>query len=552
MLHMNLLDFILHSTCLHYTDVNEINYYLGWTITRQLFPRWFMPITYPNADQKFDKKCTPFIGFERGKHRCVIPDVDEAHYNVIDVIIDNNSKNFIAKVCFYDSMTSPTASGKKNRIIPACTKEFIANLVGVFNKSCFKPKKKCSCQLKIVLQHIVQIGCPTQMNGIDCGLFAVMNCLHIFDDVAINPSIFAQEHTTKLCKILPHMLGYEKNATRFYIHSIFPCLQAVISQHLSSDVILKYSKCFPLGVPEIMKHIKINVNGSELGTTTTNDGPGFIVCDLNQASPNPLPSRGKQLHLPVWDETSSSSLTSSNLFDKKQPAKDNLSMAQEQTVLSLTKHTSSSSSLSVPTCCGKLIKLKPPPDAQAEALVRKKHDDDLSTTTSSSVHSGMQAFELLIEDDDLYFNMKQPANTNFPENNKTQSIAQHIFNCNIGGTTDEDVTMEVHQPIEYHPIEQLELTVSPPTPENIESVTMKKKEVNVENTNHKDEFKECMESDNIQNGADSFDIIVNAIAFYEGRHNIQLVIQKSTPDSYSQYRCKQHEGCPFQISFRRQ
>ena len=76
-----------------------------------------------------------------------------------------------------------------------------------------------------------------------------------------------------------------------------------------------------------MKCIKINVNGSELGTTTTNDGSGFIVCDLNQASPNPPPSRGKKLCLPVWDETSLSSSTSSNLFEKKLPAKDNLSTA---------------------------------------------------------------------------------------------------------------------------------------------------------------------------------------------------------------------------------
>ena len=56
---MNLLDFILHSTCMHYTDANEINYYLGVTITRQLFPRLLMPITDPNADhQKFDQLLT--------------------------------------------------------------------------------------------------------------------------------------------------------------------------------------------------------------------------------------------------------------------------------------------------------------------------------------------------------------------------------------------------------------------------------------------------------------------------------------------------------------
>ena len=126
MLCMNLLDFILHSTCMHYTDADEINYCLGGTITRQLFPRLLMPITDPNAEQEFKKKCTQFNGVERGKHRLVIPDIDEAHCNVIDVMIDNNSKNFITKVLFYVSMASPTASGKKKRIIPACIKEFIA------------------------------------------------------------------------------------------------------------------------------------------------------------------------------------------------------------------------------------------------------------------------------------------------------------------------------------------------------------------------------------------------------------------------------------------
>ena len=61
---MNLLDFILHST-----GANEINYCLGGTITRQLFPRWLMPIADRNAEQKFKKKCTESNGFERGKHR---------------------------------------------------------------------------------------------------------------------------------------------------------------------------------------------------------------------------------------------------------------------------------------------------------------------------------------------------------------------------------------------------------------------------------------------------------------------------------------------------
>ena len=58
-----------------------------------------------------------------------------------------------------------------------------------FQQILSQTKEEMFMPVKKVLQCIVQIGCPTQMNGIDCGLFAVMNCSHIFDGVAINPSI---------------------------------------------------------------------------------------------------------------------------------------------------------------------------------------------------------------------------------------------------------------------------------------------------------------------------------------------------------------------------
>ena len=49
MLCMNLLDFILHLTCMHYSNANDINYCLGGTVTRQLFPRMPMPISEPKS-----------------------------------------------------------------------------------------------------------------------------------------------------------------------------------------------------------------------------------------------------------------------------------------------------------------------------------------------------------------------------------------------------------------------------------------------------------------------------------------------------------------------
>ena len=182
-----------------------------------------------------------------------------------------------------------------------------------------------------MLQCIVQIGCPAQTYGMECSLFVVMNYLHIFYGVVISPSIFTQEDITRLLKVLPHMFCYKKNATRFYICSLFPWLQAVISQNLFLDVISKYSKHLPLAILVFMKYIKIHANGFELGRTTTNDSSGFVVHHINEASPNPPHSSGKQLHLPVWDEmsSSSSSSASSNILDKNPSVKNDSSKAQE-------------------------------------------------------------------------------------------------------------------------------------------------------------------------------------------------------------------------------
>ena len=51
MLCMNLLDFILHLTCMHYRDANDINYCLGGTVTRQFFPRMLIPISQPTSEK---------------------------------------------------------------------------------------------------------------------------------------------------------------------------------------------------------------------------------------------------------------------------------------------------------------------------------------------------------------------------------------------------------------------------------------------------------------------------------------------------------------------
>ena len=115
MLHVNLLDFILHLTCMHYNDANGINYCLGGTVARQLFPRMLMPISNPNANQNNLKMCRTFDRFDKGKHQLIITDIDDSHYNVIDVMIDDNSENFITKVSYYDLMTTPATKVARER-----------------------------------------------------------------------------------------------------------------------------------------------------------------------------------------------------------------------------------------------------------------------------------------------------------------------------------------------------------------------------------------------------------------------------------------------------
>ena len=65
----------------------------------------FMPISNPNADKKFKKKWATIDGFDKRRHCQIIPDIDNSHYNVIYLINDNKSENFITKVLHYDSLT---------------------------------------------------------------------------------------------------------------------------------------------------------------------------------------------------------------------------------------------------------------------------------------------------------------------------------------------------------------------------------------------------------------------------------------------------------------
>ena len=67
-LRMNLLHFILHLTCTYSSDLRDINYCLGGTVTRKWLEHMVRPIKGPKKQEKFEKLCDQLEGFDEGRH----------------------------------------------------------------------------------------------------------------------------------------------------------------------------------------------------------------------------------------------------------------------------------------------------------------------------------------------------------------------------------------------------------------------------------------------------------------------------------------------------
>ena len=133
-LRMNLLDFILHSTCTYSSDTSDINYCLGGTVTRQWLEHMLMLIRGLNKQEKFEKLCKQLEQFGEGRLQIIVPDIDKSHFSVIDIIIDNKTPNYITKVPYYDSLMWPKMRSLTMKNVPVQIKDFIHNFIRVFNK----------------------------------------------------------------------------------------------------------------------------------------------------------------------------------------------------------------------------------------------------------------------------------------------------------------------------------------------------------------------------------------------------------------------------------
>ena len=122
--------------------------------------------------------------------------------------------------------------------------------------------KNHSCDITKVLKNVVQISCPLQQNGIDCGLFAVMICLHMIDGAEVGPHIFTQHKITQLSAQLPSSLMKDRDKRCYGIQSQFRYLSASLPSSLPLQSTIPRS---PMGGIELTQTIKLIAGGSVHG-----------------------------------------------------------------------------------------------------------------------------------------------------------------------------------------------------------------------------------------------------------------------------------------------
>jgi Ulp1 protease family, C-terminal catalytic domain len=87
-------------------------------------------------------------------------------------------------------------------------------------------------------KDVMYYPCPSQQNGIDCGLFAVAVILHLIDGIVVEKNTFDQSSITNLRKELAHHLSGVATLNKYQMPAIivrkwFPQLQLLTTDHES-------------------------------------------------------------------------------------------------------------------------------------------------------------------------------------------------------------------------------------------------------------------------------------------------------------------------------
>ena len=114
---------------------------------------------------------------------------------MIAIAIDNDSDNYFTNAVYYDSLCKPNMRGDSTQ------NHFIScDLAQSFQQVCSQVHELIF-NITTVLENTTENPLPQQVNSINCGLFAMPNCLHIFEGMIIDRSIFTQQHIDDVSKI---------------------------------------------------------------------------------------------------------------------------------------------------------------------------------------------------------------------------------------------------------------------------------------------------------------------------------------------------------------
>jgi hypothetical protein len=156
--------------------------------------------------------------------RLLIPIVEQSHFFVLCLDCSFETSLFVTNVTLYDSLRR-------------CTRQINPNVAGILKEWNFfichfilhaRKHEDLRQTDEALLQNVQYQDCPRQLNGYDCGLFAVGVILHLVEGKDIGTETFTQEHITNLRSELVTVFASDDGAasetTSRVVRSCFPQL----------------------------------------------------------------------------------------------------------------------------------------------------------------------------------------------------------------------------------------------------------------------------------------------------------------------------------------
>jgi hypothetical protein len=221
--------------------------------------------------------------------RLIIPVVNPphqvGHFFVACFDFSVNAPEFFVNVCFYDSLER-----SQKRIHRSSTAADIVRMVNsFFNFYILHDAKYKDLQQSDValLRRVEYRDCPRQLNGYDCGIFAVAVVLHLLDQKPVDTTAFTQSDVTEgrnhLARALNARSHVIPDTTSKLFRNCFPLLAETI-ECTDVDVISS-----PLSASDV---VEVKIEGLEMNKVSKkrtkwnggNDNLGFLSCEMIRAT----------------------------------------------------------------------------------------------------------------------------------------------------------------------------------------------------------------------------------------------------------------------------